>query len=314
MASKSTVSRAEFVAVTARLALVEERLAELHGAPAGAKVVKARAPAKGNAWSAFYGIVAPQITALIKGEYADDERWESEKGAEDGCKRAGFQMRVASYLKADADDGEGGYAEPDEDDIVLAVEYILDNPYHQSATAEARGGMSVTQLKAAGLKVAKPVAKPAPAPVKKPVAAPAPVKKAKVKVPEPESDEEEEPVPAPAPAPVKKTAPPKGKSAVAAAVAAVAVAVADEPDADELAAAGLKAMPKSTNLRHVDTKMIYASMAEFKKGISIGIWGKGADGKMGIQPNQAPSNAAAAPASAPAPVAEEAEEEEEEDI
>jgi hypothetical protein len=302
MASKSTVSRAEFVAVTARLALVEERLAELHGAPAGAKVVKARAPAKGNAWSAFYGIVAPQITALIKGEYADDERWESEKGAEDGCKRAGFQMRVASYLKADADDGEGGYAEPDEDDIVLAVEYILDNPYHQSATAEARGGMSVTQMKAAGLKVTKPVAKP----VKKPVPAPAPVKKAKVKVPEPESDEEEEPVPAAAPA--KKAAPPKGKGAVAAAAAAVAE-VADEPDADELAAAGLKAMPKSTNLRHVDTKMIYASMAEFKKGISIGIWGKGADGKMGIQPNQAPSNAAATPA-----VAEEAEEAEEEDI
>jgi hypothetical protein len=270
--------------------------------------VKARAPAKGNAWSAFYGAISPQITALVKGEYADDARWESKTGAEDGCKRNGFQMRVAGYLKANADDGEGGYAEPDEDDIVLAVEYILDNPDHQSATAEARGGMSVKQMKAAGLKVAKPVAKPAPAPAKKPVAAPAPVKKAKVKVPEPESDEEEEPAPAPAPA--KKTAPPKGKVAVAAAAAAVAaVATADEPDADELAAAGLKAMPKSTNLRHVDTKMIYASMAEFKKGISIGTWGKGADGKMGIQPNQAPSNAAAAPA--PAPVAEEAEEAEE---
>ena len=313
MASKSTVSRAEFVAVTARLALVEERLAELHGAPAGAKVVKARAPAKGNAWSAFYGAISPQITALIKGEYADDARWESEKGAEDGCKRAGFQMRVAGYLKASADDGEGGYAEPDEDDIVLAVEYILDNPDHQSATAEARGGMSVTQLKAAGLKVAKPVAKPAPAPAKKPVAAPAPAPakkaKAKVQVQEPESDEEE-PAPAPVPAPVKKAAPPKGKSAVAAASAAVAAA--DEPDADELEAAGLKPMPKSTNLRHVDTKMIYASLAEFKKGISIGTWGKGADGKMGIQPNQAPSNAAAAPA-AEAEEAE-AEEEAEEDI
>ena len=313
MASKSTVSRAEFVAVTARLALVEERLAELHGAPAGAKVVKTRAPAKGNAWSAFYGAISPQITALIKGEYADDARWESEKGAEDGCKRAGFQMRVAGYLKASADDGEGGYAEPDEDDIVLAVEYILDNPDHQSATAEARGGMSVTQLKAAGLKVAKPVAKPAPAPAKKPVAAPAPAPakkaKAKVQVQEPESDEEE-PAPAPVPAPVKKAAPPKGKSAVAAASAAVAAA--DEPDADELEAAGLKPMPKSTNLRHVDTKMIYASLAEFKKGISIGTWGKGADGKMGIQPNQAPSNAAAAPA-AEAEEAE-AEEEAEEDI
>jgi F0F1-type ATP synthase epsilon subunit len=58
--------------------------------------------------------------------------------------------------------------------------------------------------------------------------------------------------------------------------------------------------------------MIYASMAEFKKGISIGTWGKGADGKMGIQPNQAPSNAAAAPAVAE--VAKEAEEAEEEDI
>ena len=312
MASKSTVSRAEFVAVTARLALVEERLAELHGAPASAKVVKARAPAKGNAWSAFYGDISPQITALIKGEYADDARWESEKGAEDGCKRVGFQFRVAGYLKESADDGEGGYTEPDEDDIVLAVEYILDNPDHQSATADARGGMSVTQLKAAGLKVAKPVAKPAPAPAKKPVVAPAPVKKAKAKVTvqEPESDEEE---PAPAPAPAKKAAPPKGKSAVAVAAAAVAavaeVAAADEPDADELEAAGLKPMPKSTNLRHVDTKMIYASMAEFKKGISIGTWGKGADGKMGIQPNQAPSNAAAAPAAEA-----EAEEEAEEDI
>ena len=297
MASKSTVSRAEFVAVTARLALVEERLAELHGAPAGAKVVKARAPAKGNAWSAFYGAISPQITALIKGEYADDARWESEKGAEDGCKRAGFQMRVAGYLKASADDGEGGYTEPDEDDIVLAVEYILDNPDHQSATAEARGGMSVRQMKAAGLKVAKPVAKPAPAPAKKPVAAPALVQGLPGRMCGYESDEEE---PAPAPAPAKKAAPPKGKGAVAAASAAVAAA--DEPDADELEAAGLKPMPKSTNLRHVDTKMIYASMAEFKKGISIGTWGKGADGKMGIQPNQAPSNAAAAPA------AEEAEE------
>ena len=219
-------------------------------------------------------------------------------------------MRVAGYLKASADDGEGGYTEPDEDDIVLAVEYILDNPDHQSATAEARGGMSVTQLKAAGLKVAKPVAKPAPVPAKKPVAAPAPAKKAKAQVQEPESDEEE---PAPAPAPAKKAAPPKGKGAVAAAAAAVAavaeVAAADEPDADELEAAGLKPMPKSTNLRHVDTKMIYASMAEFKKGISIGTWGKGADGKMGIQPNQAPSNAAAAPAAEA-----EAEEEADEDI
>ena len=297
MASKSTVSRAEFVAVTARLALVEERLAELHGAPAGAKVVKARAPAKGNAWSAFYGAISPQITALVKGEYADDARWESEKGAEDGCKRAGFQMRVAGYLKASADDGEGGYTEPDEDDIALAVEYILDNPDHQSATAEARGGMSVRQMKAAGLKVAKPVAKPAPAPAKKPVAAPALVQGLPGRMCGYESDEEE---PAPAPAPAKKAAPPKGKGAVAAASAAVAAA--DEPDADELEAAGLKPMPKSTNLRHVDTKMIYASMAEFKKGISIGTWGKGADGKMGIQPNQAPSNAAAAPA------AEEAEE------
>ena len=53
----------------------------------------------------------------------------------------------------------------------------------------------------------------------------------------------------------------------------------------------------------------YASMAEFKKGISIGTWGKGADGKMGIQPNQAPSNAAAAPAAEA-----EAEEEADEDI
>ena len=313
MASKSTVSRAEFVAVTARLALVEERLAELHGAPASAKVVKKRAPAKGNAWSAFYGpgsAAYSLISALKKGEYNDDARWESEKGAEDGCKRLGFEMRVASYLKECGDDGEGGYTEPDEDDIVLAVEYILDNPHHQTPTAEARGGMSVKQLQAAGLKVAKPAAKPAPVPAKKPVVAPAPVKKAKVQVQEPESDEEE---PAPAPPPAKKAAPPKGKGAVAAAAAAVAavaeVAAADEPDADELEAAGLKPMPKSTNLRHVDTKMIYASLAEFKKGISIGTWGKGADGKMGIQPNQAPSNAAAAPAAEA-----EAEEEAEEDI
>jgi hypothetical protein len=300
---------AQVIALTALVA----KTIEQQQAPAtkGQAKKAAAEPRAGNAWSAFSGALSRRVTALIKEGYADDARWESEKGAEDGCKRAGFQMRVAGYLKAGADDGEGGYTEPDEDDIVLAVEYILDNPKHQTPTAESRGGMSVTQLKAAGLKVAKPVAKPAP--VKKPAAAPAPapVKKAKVKVPEPESDEEEEP----APAPVKKAAPPKGKGAVAAAAAAVAaVAPADEPDADELAAAGLKAMPKSTNLRHVDTKMIYASMAEFKKGISIGIWGKGADGKMGIQPNQAPSNAAAAPASAPAPVAEEAEEAEEEDI
>jgi outer membrane biosynthesis protein TonB len=316
MASKSTVSRAEFVAVTARLALVEERLAELHGAPAGAKVVKARAPAKGNAWSAFYGIVAPQITALIKGEYADDERWESEKGAEDGCKRAGFQMRVASYLKADADDGEGGYAEPDEDDIVLAVEYILDNPYHQSATAEARGGMSVTQLKAAGIKIAKPSAAK---PVAKPVAKPTPVKKA-APVPEPEAESETEdeaeeapaPVPAPKPAAAKKSPKAATKAAPKSAVLAAAAEVAEEvkeaeapasaleePTEDDLKEAGLVKFknpnskiwylrtveePKRCYLGGPEKENIAKAWANFKAGICAGIWTKNDKGKLDICP------------------------------
>ena len=68
--TKKTVSPAEFAALTARLALVEERLAELQGAPAAKKVKKAKAPlAEGeekvlSPWLAFCG----RITALMQVE------------------------------------------------------------------------------------------------------------------------------------------------------------------------------------------------------------------------------------------------------
>jgi hypothetical protein len=152
------------------------------------------------------------------------------------------KAEVISLLKLgeyELDDGEGGYIEPDDEQLLEAIEHLLDNPDEQSATAEARGGMSVTELKAAGLKIAKPsaakpVAKPAPKAAKKPVAKPEPE-------PEAESEAEEAPAPKPAPKAAKKS-PAPAKSAVLAAAAEVAEEAAaelEEPTAEMLEEAGL---------------------------------------------------------------------------
>ena len=273
--------------VAALTALVAQTIEQQQApAPKGGKAKKAAAPKAGNAWSVFSGGVSKRVTAIIKDGYAEDERWESEKGAEDGCKRAGFQLRVAGLLKRtlDLDDGEGGYLEPEDDQLIEAIEHLLDNPDEQSATAEARGGMSVTELKAAGMKIAKPSAAK---PVAKPsVAKPAPVKKAVAKpAPEPESEDEAEEEPAPAPKPVAAKKSPKAapKGAVLAAAAEMAEeAAAEEPSAEMLKEAGL------LKFKHPKTKEWYLrtvaepkqcfkgelteAWANFKAGVCAGIW------------------------------------------
>ena len=289
--------------VAALTALVAQTIEQQQApAPKGGKAKKA-APAKktGNAWSAFSGALSKRITAILKGAvYADDVRWESEKGAGDGCKRAGFQLRAAGWLKREyeLDDGEGGYIEPDDEQLIEAIKYLLDNPDEQSATAKARGGKSVTELKAAGLKIAKPAAKP--------VAKPAPAKKAAAE-PEPESEAEEEPAPeseaeeAPAPAPkAAKKSPAPAKSAVLAAATEVAEEAAAElevPTAEMLQDAGL------LKFKHPKTREWYLRTAEepkycykgelaeawanFKARNCAGTWEKG-----DVQPEKR-SNAAA---------------------
>jgi hypothetical protein len=278
--------------VAALTALVAQTIEQQQAPAAKGKAKKTAAvPRAGNSWSAFSGAVSRRVTAIIKEGYADDERWESEKGAEDGCKRTGFQLRVAGVLKRtlDLDDGEGGYLEPEDEQLIEAIEHLLDNPDEQSATAEARGGMSVTQLKAAGMKIAKPSAA-------KPVAKPTPVKKA-APVPEPESEAEAEEEPAPAPKPVvakksPKVAPKAAKSAVLEAAAEVAEEAkeeakeakeeAEEPTAEMLKEQGL------IKFKHPKTKEWYLrtaaepkrcfkgepteAWANFKAGTCAGIW------------------------------------------
>jgi hypothetical protein len=292
--------------VAALTALVAQTI-EQQQAPATKGKAKAKKPTTeraGNAWSVFSGAVSKRVTAIIKEGYADDERWESEKGAEDGCKRAGFQLRVAGVLKRtlDLDDGEGGYLEPEDEQLIEAIEHLLDNPDEQSATAEARGGMSVTELKAAGMKIAKPSAAK---PVAKPVAKPAPVKKA-APVPEPESEAEDEaeeaPAPAPAPKPAAakkspKVAPKAPKSAVLVASAEVAeeaeedMEAKEEEEAEEEAEEPTAEMLKEQGLikfKHPKTKEWYLrtaaepkrcfkgepteAWANFKAGTCAGIW------------------------------------------
>ena len=278
---------AQVAALTALFEKIEQQQAP---APKGGKAKKAAPKKTGNAWSAWSGAIAERVTPIIKGAvYADDERWESKKGAEDGCKRAGFQLRAAGWLKRvyELDDGEDGYLEVDDDQLIEAIEHLLDHPFDKSATAKARGGKSVTELKAAGLKIAKPsAAKPAakPAPVKKPESeseseaeeapapkpakkSPAPVKKP-VAEPEPESEAEE--APAPAPEPAKKSvapAPAPAKSAVLAAAAEVAAAEVaeeaaaelEEPTSEELKEAGL------LKFKHPKTRGWYLRTAEEPK-------------------------------------------------
>lgn len=275
--------------VAALTALVAKTIEQQQAPASKGKAKKAPAAARtGNAWSVFSGAVSKRVTALVKEGYAEDERWESEKGAGDGCKRTGFQLRVAGVLKReyDLDDGEGGYLEPEDEQLIEAIEHLLDNPDEQSATAEARGGMSVTALKAAGMKIAKPAAKPA--------AKPTPVKKA---APAPEPEAEEEPAPAPKPAAAKKS--PKAatkatKSVVLAAAAEVAEEAKEEADAEEQAKAleePTAEMLKEAGLlkfKHPKTKEWYLrtaaepkrcfkgeateAWANFKAGTCAGIW------------------------------------------
>jgi len=294
--------------VAALTALVAQTIEQQQAPASKGKAKKAAAvPRAGNSWSAFSGALSKRVTAILKESYAEDDRWESEKGAEDGCKRAGFQLRCAGWLKREyeLDDGEGGYIEPEDEQLLEAIEHLLDNSDEQSATAEARGGMSVTELKAAGLKIAKPSAAK---PVAKPVAKPAPVKKAAAKpAPEPESEgeAEEEAAPSPKPAAVKKSPKVAPKSAVLAAAAEVAEeaeapaeeAKAEPPTSEELKEAGL------LKFKHPKTKEWYLRTVEepkrcfkgepaeawvnFKAGNCAGIWEKGE-----VKPEQR-SNAAA---------------------
>jgi hypothetical protein len=309
--------------VAALTALVAKTIEQQQAPATKGKAKKAAAePRAGNAWSAFSGALSKRVTALIKEGYADDARWESEKGAKDGCKRAGFQLRVAGLIKReyDLEDGEGGYLDPEDEQIIGAIEHLLDNPDEQSATAEARGGMSTAQLKAAGIKIAKPSAAK---PVAKPVAKPTPVKKA-APVPEPEAEsetedeEEEAPAPVPAPVPAPKAAAAKKspkaatkaapKSAVLAAAAEVAEEVKEaeapasaleEPTEDDLKEAGLVKFknpnskvwylrtveePKRCYLGGPEKENIAKAWANFKAGICAGIWTKNEKGKLDICP------------------------------
>jgi hypothetical protein len=310
---------AQVIALTALVA----KTIEQQQAPAtkGKAKKAATTPRAGNAWSAFSGALSRRVTALIKEGYADDARWESEKGAKDGCKRAGFQLRVAGLIKReyDLDDGEGGYLDPEDEQIIGAIEHLLDNPEEQSATAEARGGMSVTQLKAAGMKIAKPSAAK---PVAKPVAKPTPVKKA-APAPEPEAESETEdeaeeapaPVPAPKAAAAKKSPKAATKAAPKSAVLAAAAEVAEvaeevkeaeapasaleEPTEDDLKEAGLVKFknpnskvwylrtveePKRCYLGGPEKENIAKAWANFKAGICAGIWSKNDKGKLDICP------------------------------
>ena len=269
--------------VAALTALFAQKIEQQQApAPKGGKAKKAAPKKTGNAWSAWSGAIAERVTPIIKGAvYADDTRWESEKGAEDGCKRAGFQLRAAGWLKRvyELDDGDGGYLEVDHDKLIEAIEHLLDHPFDKSATAKARGGKSVTELKAAGLKIAKPsAAKPVakPAPAKKPVAKPEPEPESEEEAEsEAESEAEEAPAPAPkpeaeeasapAPKPAKKSvapAPAPAKSAVLAAAAEVAEEAAaelEEPTSEELKEAGL------LKFKHPKTREWYLRTAEEPK-------------------------------------------------
>jgi len=312
--------------VAALTALVAQTIEQQQAPAAKEEAKKPAAPRAGNAWSAAMGVISRRVTVIKKKSYAKDVRWESETGAEDGCKRSGFGFRVAGWLKSeyDLEDGEGGYLEPHDEQIIEAIEHLLNNPDEQSATAEARGGMSYGQLKAAGMKIAKPSAAK---PVAKPVAKPAPVKKAApAPAPEPESEseteDEEEPAPAPAPAPEPKPAAAKKspkaatkaapKSAVLEAAAEVAKEAkeakevaeeAEEPTHEMLKEAGVTwfknphGKPKKWYLRTVeapqrcylggpDKEDIAKAWANFKAGTCAGIWTKNDKGELNIWPEE----------------------------
>jgi hypothetical protein len=153
MATK-TVTLAAFAALTARLALVEEQLAELQSAPAAKKVKKAKpAPADGeekvlSPWLAFCG----RVTELLKEEENADAKatvWSA-------------RLTFCAKLKTEC---EGEYDTLTDDAILEhALSFVAPEKVAKPA-AEAK-----TPKKAA-----KPAEAP-PAPKKKPVkkAAPAP--------------------------------------------------------------------------------------------------------------------------------------------
>jgi negative regulator of replication initiation len=96
MASK-TVSRAEFAALTARLALIEEQLAELQSAPT-AKKVKKTAPADGvkkpvSPWLAF----CTRVTELLK----EDENADAKTAV--GTARLAFCSHLKGACKGEYD-------------------------------------------------------------------------------------------------------------------------------------------------------------------------------------------------------------------
>ena len=87
MASK-TVSRAEFAALTARLALIEEQLAELQSAPTAKKVKKPVSP-----WLAF----CTRVTELLK----EDENADAKTAV--GTARLAFCSHLKGACKGEYD-------------------------------------------------------------------------------------------------------------------------------------------------------------------------------------------------------------------
>jgi len=312
-------------ALATRMSAVEAENADLREqvealrtlfASSGAKAAKAAKPAakrEPTAWAGFSGVVVKLVTPLVttkkgsEGPLSDDERWESAKDAGDGCPRAGFGMRVASYLKdtCATDFGDNGkpsaFREPEEDEITEAIEFLLANPDHESEHA-ASGKREADKSRVAAAKPSKPVAKPVAKPSKPAAkAAPKPKAKAPVEDDEPElggSDDEEEaaaPPPPPAPKPKAKTAkvakaepaaaPAESRSNAAASAGGGAALVEDEV----LTAAGLddegdpliqRFAKVGTNkavtvlYKHSGTGAIYTSLQAIVDGNSAGIWNK----------------------------------------
>jgi hypothetical protein len=170
MASK-TVSRAEFAALTARLALIEEQLAELQSAPT-AKKVKKTAPADGvkkpvSPWLAF----CTRVTELLKEEENADAKTAV------GTARLAF----CSHLKGAC---EGEYDTLTDDSILEhALSFVAPEKVAKAKKPAAEEPAPKTPPK----KTAKPAEAPA-APKKKAAKKAAPV----VVAPNPFAEEAEE--------------------------------------------------------------------------------------------------------------------------
>jgi hypothetical protein len=328
MAAPATASSVK--ALQGRVAAIEADNADLREqvdalrtlfASSGGKAAKAAKPAAAKreptAWAGFSGVVVKAVTPLVttkrgsEGPLSDDARWESAKDAGDGCPRAGFGMRVASYLKdvCATDFAENGkpsaFREPEEDEITEAIEFLLANPDHESEHA-ASGKREADKVRAASAKPSKPVAKPAK-PVAKPAATAKPAAKAKAKAPveddEPElggSDDEEEaaapPPPAPKPAAkakaaktakVAEPAPTESRSNAAASAGGgggaalvedeVLTAAGVDDDGDPLIQRFAKVgTNKAVTVlyKHSGTGAIYTSLQAIVDGNSAGIWTK----------------------------------------